>query len=276
MQEKAGTHKLPYDLSDRPPNCKLLSIALILTWIFAFVGCATVEEHNSAAADSEELNVFSRNQNSEEIEPTVVAYRDYHDPLIGINRGIFAFNDVSYRYALIPLAKGYTKITPAPVRQSVGNFFYNIKSPLYLVNNAFQLKPKAAGTNILRFGINTTLGLLGLFDPAKSWFDIDKADTNLNRTLAHYGAGYGAYLVLPLIGSSDLRSGSSTLVEGYFHPINYLVDGRERILIQSFDYFQDFAPEADLYLELSEESDDPYIFFRNLYLQGIQRDAEYD
>lgn len=276
MREKADIHKLPYYLSSFSNSYMSLSKALILILIFAFVGCATVEEHNPTAADSEDQNTSSQNQDSEEIEPTVVAYRDYHDPLIGINRGIFAFNDISYRYALIPLAKGYTKITPAPVRQSVGNFFYNIKSPLYLVNNAFQLKPKAAGTNVLRFGINTTLGLLGLFDPAKIWFDIEKADTNLNHTLAHYGAGYGAYLVLPLIGSSDLRSGSSTLVEGYFHPINYLVDGRERIFIQSFDYFQDFAPEADLYLELSEESEDPYIFFRNLYLQGIQRDVEYD
>ncbi len=256
----------------RGPGPNRLSIAWLIA-LLAVGGCASIEEQDPSLPEG---GASSERQEAGGIEPTVVAYKEYRDPLIRINRGIFAFNDLSYRYALIPLVKGYLKVTPEPVRQSVGNFFYNIKSPLYLVNNALQLKPKAAGRNLLRFGINTTLGLAGLFDPAKNWFDIEKANTNLNDTLAHYGAGYGFYIVLPLIGSSDLRSGSSTLVEGFFHPINYLVDGRERVWIQGFGYFQDFAPEADLYLDLSEESDDPYIFLRNLYLQGIQRDAEYD
>lgn len=266
MQEKTG--------QSRVPSSKRLPITWLLT-LLVLGGCASVEEQEPPPDENGQTSESTESVDGD-IEPTVVAYREYSDPLIRINRGIFAFNDVSYRYALIPLAKGYTKVTPAPVRRSIGNFYYNIKSPLYFVNNALQLKPKAAGRNLLRFGINTTLGLAGLFDPAKSWFDIEKADTNLNDTLAHYGAGYGFYMVLPLIGSSDLRSGSSTLVEGFFHPLNYLVDGRERVWIQGFGYFQDFAPEADLYLELSEESDDPYIFLRNLYLQGIQRDAEYD
>ena len=210
-----------------------------------------------------------------DIEPTVVAYRDYHDPLIGINRAIFAFNDVSYRYLFVPLGKGYMRFIPDPIRTSVGNFFYNIKAPIYLVNNALQLKPKAAGLNLLRFGINSTLGLLGLFDPATHWFDLDKADTDFGNTLAHYGVGYGVYLVIPLLGPSDLRNGTSALTEHFFHPINYITENPDTLIIQGFDHLQDFAPEADSYNALVEESDDPYIFFRNLYLQGVQRDAEF-
>ena len=155
------------------------------------------------------------------------------------------------------------------------NFFYNIKSPIYLINNSLQLKPKAAGVNLLRFGVNSTLGLFGFFDPAKEWFSLEKAKTDFDDTFAHYGAGYGFYIVLPLLGPSDLRDGSSALIEGVFHPIPYLVDDPEGSIIQGFGYFQEFAPQAELYQQLAEESEDPYIFFRNMYLQGIQRDAAY-
>lgn len=119
------------------------------------------------------------------------------------------------------------------------------------------------------------MGLLGLFDPAAEWFHIEKAETGFEETLARYGAGYGIYLVLPFLGPSDLRSGTSTVAEGFLHPINYFVDDAERIAIQSFDYFQEFAPEAERYEELESEADDPYVFFRNMYLQGVQRDAEH-
>lgn len=256
---------------------------IYLTLITAMVlslsaGCASTTQE-AQPASSENTAPQGQDGTSEgdadDFEPTVVAYRDYSDPLIGMNRAIFAFNDVSYRYVLVPLGEGYSNSVPAPVQQSVSNFFYNIKAPIYLVNNALQLKPKAAGNNLLRFGINTTIGLLGFFDPATHWFDIEKADTSFEDTLAQYGAGYGVYLVLPLLGSSDLRNGSSALAEGLLHPISYIANDRERIIIQSFDYFQAFAPEAEGYPALVEESEDPYIFTRNLYLQGVQRDADY-
>lgn len=210
------------------------------------------------------------------IEPTVVEYNNYRDPLIGLNRAIFAFNDVTYRYALIPLSKGYVKITPRSFRRSVSNFFYNIKTPIYLVNNVLQLDFKPAARNLVRFGINSTLGLFGLFDPAKSWFHLDRAETHFGDTLAHYGAGYGIYLVLPLLGPSDLRSGASELVDYRLNPLPDIVDDNsdERAL-RAYDYFNDFAPSADRYETLREKSEDPYIFFRNLHLQTIQRNADY-
>lgn len=243
-------------------------------------GCASVGQDSQpdsrfAWQSAEPVEIETPAQSAVDIEPTVVAYRDYKDPLIRVNRAIFAFNDVSYRYALIPVSKGYVKVVPRPVRQGVNNFFYNIKAPIYLINNSLQLKPKAAGVNLLRFGINSTIGLLGFFDPAKEWFSLEKADTDFGDTFAHYGAGYGFYIVLPILGPSDLRDGSSALLEGFFHPISYVADDPERTVIQGFGYFQEFAPLAERYQQLSEESDDPYVFFRNMYLQGVQRDAAY-
>lgn len=252
----------------------------MLAFLIGFIGgCATTDSQDIAEENATPSAISpvpdASASDDDDFEPTVVAFRDYRDPLIGINRAMFAFNDVSYRYVLVPLGKGYTNAVPDPVQRGVGNFFYNIKAPIYFVNNLLQLKPRAAGTNVVRFGINTTVGLLGFFDPASHWFGIEKKDTNLAHTLSKYGAGYGFYMVLPLLGPSDLRSGTSVLVEGFLHPVSYIASDRDRILIQGFDYFQEFAPEAEGYQTLVEESDDPYIFMRNLYLQSIQRDAEY-
>ena len=244
----------------------------LLLWVILIAACASTADRSPSGSGNPGSSDVEAGAVA--VEPTVVAYDDYRDPLIRVNRVVFAFNDVSFRYALIPLSKTYLKV-PEPVRQGISNFFHNIKAPIYLVNNALQLKPGAAGTNLSRFGINTTLGLLGLFDPAKHWFGIEKAEADFADTLAHYGAGYGIYLVLPLLGPSDLRNGTSSLTEHFLHPLNYLTDNPDTLIIQSFDHFQTFAPEAEAYQTLTEESNDPYIYIRNMYLQGVQRDAEY-
>lgn len=252
---------------------RLAGVILLSLSINALSGCASLAE--TEQEKEPDITTTSADQSDDNFEPTVVAYRDYRDPLIHFNRAVFAFNDVSYRYLLVPLGKGYTNRVPTPVQRGVSNFFYNIKAPIYTVNNILQLKPKAAGTNIARFGINSTLGIFGLFDPAYNWFDIEKADTSLGDTLAQYGAGYGFYLVLPLLGPSDLRSGTSSIVEGFLHPVSQISADRDRIIIQGFDYFQDFAADAANYSDLVSESDDPYLFMRNFYLQNLQRDADY-
>jgi phospholipid-binding lipoprotein MlaA len=209
------------------------------------------------------------------IEPTVVSYPEYRDPLIWMNRGIFVFNDVTYRFLLIPLGKGYTKVVPVPVRNSVGNFFDNIKMPVNAVNHLLQLEPVPLGKDLLRFVINSTVGLAGLFDPAAAWWDIEADPTGFDDTLAKYGAGYGFYLVLPILGPSDLRNTTSLVADHFLNPIIYLLENPERSGVQGFDAFQDYAPGAESYETLREKSEDPYIFFRNLYLQGVQRDVDY-
>ncbi|WP_052480915.1 MlaA family lipoprotein [Gilvimarinus agarilyticus] len=211
-----------------------------------------------------------------DVKPTVVSYTDYNDPLISVNRAIFAFNDFSYRYVLIPLANGYVKVLPLPVRNSVTNFFYNLKSPIYLVNNALQLEGKLACRNLARFLINSTLGIAGLFDPAEAWFGLERAEAHFDDTLIAWGADYGMYIVLPLLGPSDLRDGASAITDYFLNPINYLLDEPERFAVRSVDYLQDYASDAERYKALYDKSDDPYILFRNLYLQSIMRDADYE
>lgn len=210
-----------------------------------------------------------------DIKPNVVSYIEYHDPLIGFNRAVFVFNDVSYRYVLIPAARSYQQVTPALVRTGVANFFDNIKTPIPLVNHLLQLRPDKAGIDFLRFVINSTLGVAGIFDPAAAWLKLERQDTGMSETLIRYRMQYGTYLVLPLVGPSNLRDGGALFADSFLNPLGYILENPESTVVRGFDNFQEFAPGASGYLRLREESEDLYIFMRNLHLQAIQRDAEY-
>lgn len=211
---------------------------------------------------------------AEEVEPNVVAYEDYNDPLEGLNRRIFAFNDVAYQSVLIPAANAYMQL-PDPARSGIGNFFENVRSPISLVNHVAQGEMAKAGTTGLRLLINSTIGLAGLFDPADHWFDLDEAQAGTDDTLARHGAGYGFYLVIPLVGPSTARGGTGMVVDALLNPLRYLLDNPESLAVRTFGNFQSIAPVADTFLATEEESEDPYLFMRNLHLQGLQRDQDY-
>lgn len=251
-------------------------VVLGLVFILPLSGCASHKKQAQQNVSEPTLDIQT-SQGSFSVEPTVVSYtqEDIYDPLEFINRPIFAFNDVVYRYALIPVAEGYQQVVPAPARKGVSNFFSNLREPLNLVNHVFQLNGEGAVKSVSRFLINSTLGLLGLFDPAQDWFDIDEQKATLNQTLASYDVGYGTFLVLPFLGQTDTRNGFSTVVESVFHPINQLTDSPDTFYIQGYSSVHEFAPSAASYETLEEQADDPYIFFRNLYIQGVLRDQQF-
>jgi uncharacterized protein len=268
--------------SSRPPAAdgggrrSVAGAVLALGVVLMTAGCAAVGGRGGPGADPPAEMRHSRLPGpAATVAPTVVGITHYRDPLIRLNRAVFAFNDITYRYLLIPLAKGYTRAVPDPVRKGVGNFFDNLKMPIDAVNHLLQLKPRLLGRDLLRFAVNSTVGVGGLFDPAKAWWHMEKADTDFRYTLARYGAGYGLYLVLPLLGPSDLRGGASLLFDYFLNPVFYLTADPERSALNGFDEFQDFAPGAKQYEILRKKTKDPYIFFRNLYLQGTERDVVY-
>jgi phospholipid-binding lipoprotein MlaA len=263
---------------------KLAAAIAAVTVTFILAGCATqaadpVEEQTIAVPKTDGAAPGEGSpppvDDTITIDPNVVSYDDYHDPLMPLNRFVFGFNDVVGRYALIPLGKGYARIVPDSVDQHIDNFFYNAASPIYAVNNLLQAKPKLSGRNLIRFGINTTVGLLGLFDPAASWFGLERAESDFAATLAHYDAGCGVYLVLPFFGPSDARNATARFVDYFFHPIPWVLDNPESFAVLSYGFFHAFAQSAEDYEKLLKQSDDPYIFMRNLHLQSVQRDAAY-
>ena len=180
-----------------------------------------------------------------------------------------------FRHVLIPASHGYQAVVPTPVRSGVSNFFSNIREPLNAVNHILQGNGSGLGSSVSRFLINSTVGILGLFDPAEDWFEIKEKKATLNQTLASYDTGYGAFLVLPFLGQTDTRNGFSTVVEGIVHPINMLTGSPDAFYIQAYGSFHEFAPQADSYETLQQKSEDPYLFFRNLYLQGVLRDQQF-
>ncbi|MDO8451053.1 MAG: VacJ family lipoprotein [Rhodoferax sp.] len=126
------------------------------------------------------------------------------DPLEPFNRGVYRFNDALDKAVLKPVATAYRDVLPGPVRRGVGNFFGNLEDAWSFVNNALQLKGQAAAESLVRFGVNTFLGLGGILDVA-SEMNIDKHTKDFGHTLGYWGVAPGPYLVLPLLGPSTLR-----------------------------------------------------------------------
>lgn len=251
----------------------LLSIFMLLPTLHA---CTT------ASAPASELQLDRADAaipvpgTDQTIEPTVVSYQGFNDPFAGFNRAMFGFNDVTYRYALIPLSEGYKSILPDPVENSISNFFHNLKLPIHAVNKLLQRKPRDSGTNIVRFLVNSTVGVAGIFDPASSWWEIEPRRTGFSQTLDSIGASPGSYLVLPFLGSTDVRGGMGTLGDFLLNPIPYILDNPASSVVQTSDYFQNATDRLLQYPDLRRQADDdPYLFFRNLYLQDRERDEQF-
>lgn len=126
------------------------------------------------------------------------------DPLEGLNRGVFAFNDTADKYVLKPVAMVYKNVLPSFVQTGVHNFFGNLTDVWSGANNLLQGKGNAGMQDISRFAINSTFGILGLIDVAGN-AGIPKHNEDLGQTLAVWGVPSGPYLVLPLLGPSTLR-----------------------------------------------------------------------
>jgi phospholipid-binding lipoprotein MlaA len=253
------------------PFFRIFSSLILL--LILFVHCGYAVEPGDSGNEPGEVTVSP--SPADDIPVTVVSYPEYKDPLIHINRAVFAFNHVTNRILIIPLSKAYLKVMPEPVYSAVDRFFSNIKSPVYFFNHLLQLKPRSMGIDLARFGINTTLGVFGLFDTAESAFKIKKEETSFNETLSSYGMGYGFYIVLPFIGPSDFRGSLSLVADYYLDPVTYLDEEWHPAYIRVYDRFHHNAPFAEDYEIIYKKSDDPYIFFRNLHLQGVQRDENY-
>ncbi|WP_299083734.1 VacJ family lipoprotein [uncultured Paraglaciecola sp.] len=264
---------------------------LILTMVILVSGCASKEDLTNRQSQlfqtgiqqkqavSGNLDVIEvQTQNGQvAITPNVVAYTpaQFDDPFEPVNRAIFSFNHVVYTWLLNPLAKSYTHLMPDPFESGVTQFFSNLREPLNAINHLLQANGTQSASSLGRFLINSTVGLLGLFDPADAWFGIEADKSTLNDTLTSWDISYGAYIVIPILGQSDVRNGLSTFTETTFAPITYLTESPQTQYIQGYDGFHDFSPRAKSYETLYQESDDPYEFFRNMYMQSVLRDKEF-
>lgn len=191
------------------------------------------------------------------------------DPLEPMNRAIFAFNDKLYFYVLKPTARAY-RVLPRGARVSVSNFFSNLAAPIRMANALFQFRLLDAGGELLRFGVNTTVGIGGLFDPARKYLGLREKDEDFGQTLGSYGIGQGFYLVLPGLGSSSARDGIGRLVDGYyFDPVVIVPDETSEVVaLKALDMVNFVSLDKDTYEIIKRESLDPYTFIKNAYAQS--------
>ena len=193
---------------------------------------------------------------------------EVYDPLETFNRGIFWFNDKAYFYVMKPVAKGWRWLAPEPLQLGIRNFFSNLRAPIRFVNAALQGKFRDSGYELTRFGVNTTLGIGGLFDPAKVHFGIDRKIEDTGQTLARYGVGPGPYLVLPFLGPSNFRDGIGLLGDFYFSLVPAVFDSPTSYWIAiSADIINFLSIDKDTYEGIKKDSLDPYLFLRDAYGQ---------
>lgn len=190
------------------------------------------------------------------------------DPFEPFNRAMFSFNEVVDKYALEPIAKGYRAITPDEFREGVGNVLHNLRAPVTFANDVLQAEPKRAGTTVARFGINSTLGVAGIFDVA-STFGLQKHSEDFGQTLGVWGVPSGPYLVLPILGPSTIRDSSGALVDIAINPINYAQfegDDAFRATRTTLTILNGRAAAIDAIQSVRDTSIDPYVSIRTTYV----------
>jgi len=194
--------------------------------------------------------------------------KDPRDPWERMNRPIFNFDLALAEHVSLPVSHGYQKVVPRVMRTGIGNFMDNSFYPVVFVNDLLQAKFKTFLNDTGRFLFNSTVGIGGLFDPA-SKVGLPKNDNDFGRTLGTWGVPAGPYLVLPVLGPSDIRDGLGKIPDGYMWPVNYigndwahysiyfvyLLDENDRVVVPAYNLLK------------SQNVFDEYAFARSFYLQ---------
>tara|TARA_A100000164_G_scaffold374222_1_gene406819 strand:- start:1762 stop:2544 length:783 start_codon:yes stop_codon:yes gene_type:complete len=193
----------------------------------------------------------------------------------GINRGVFAFNQALDQIIIEPIAKGY-RYLPSPIRSGTSNVLSNISLVVTIPNNVLQGDLGLAGKNTARFVVNSTVGILGIFDPAAKLGLNDYEKEDWGQTFGKWGVGSGCYIVLPVLGPSTLRDATASLINysGGNAWYNITVD-EDTHYVSDFDYYAsrgmtgvDFrAKNIESFDNLEKNSLDFYASVKSLYLQ---------
>jgi phospholipid-binding lipoprotein MlaA len=182
----------------------LLSRLLLVAGLGSVAACAT----RPPASDPEAVAEFQQN----------------NDPYEPANRFSYRVSDTLDTYALKPVAQAYVYVLPRPVRGGIHNVLANLSSPVLLANDVLQTKPRRAGDTFMRFLINSSVGVLGIFDVASGW-GYGSHEADFGETLALWGLPSGPYLFLPLLGPSNVRDATGYGVDTALDPFVYVPRG---------------------------------------------------
>ncbi len=199
---------------------------------------------------------------------------DPRDPLEPVNRAIYKFNDGVDHLIVKPAAELYRGVLPPFVRTGIGNFFSNITDVLVALNNLLQGKVTQAGMDLARIMVNSTVGVLGLFDVATE-IGLEKHYEDFGQTLGHWGIGDGPYIVLPILGPSSARDTVGWVGDLVAWPITYVNPNRDRNALMGLRMVSGRSELLEASKILETAALDPYEFVRDAYLQR-RRNQVYD
>ncbi|MDJ0795169.1 MAG: VacJ family lipoprotein [Woeseiaceae bacterium] len=190
-----------------------------------------------------------------------------YDPLEPLNRGIYGVNDAVDRATLKPLAKGYNKVVPEPVRNGITNFSRNLFTPRSAINNFLQGKPGNGFSELMRFAVNSTVGIGGLVDIA-AHLGVEEKTEDFGQTAAVWGVPQGPYVVIPFLGPSTLRDAVMMPLDVAADPL-YHYDDKQSVRNSLYAMrLVNLRARVLSIEELLADSADPYVTIRESYLQN--------
>jgi len=258
-----------------PPSLDLVQAANLL---YETEGSANDVELASSEGPALDLDLAGLDRKEEDeledipLEPPELGAEEetlgIYDPLEPINRLFFHFNDKLYFWVLKPVARGYAKVVPKPVRARVKNFFLNLAAPIRMVNCLLQGKFKSASNELVRLIVNTTVGALGLEDVAKEKLDLPPQQEDLGQTLGRLGLGPGIFINWPFFGPSSLRDSVGMLGDFFLDPINYLAPStKENLTVKGYKTVNKTSLTIGEYEKFKNAALDPYVSMREAYYQ---------
>lgn len=189
---------------ERNATMRMIYLTMALATVLFATGCSATPRPNLNAQDP---------LHSVEVLENVHGFAsDIYDPLEGMNRRIYSFNYYFDKFIFLPIVNTYAFIMPDYAEDRVSNFVDNIFEFDNFTNNLLQGKFKRTGITLARFLTNTTVGIAGLWDPATGW-GMPRQPEDFGQTLGHYGVGNGPFLVLPVLGPSNLRDTTGIVVD---------------------------------------------------------------
>jgi phospholipid-binding lipoprotein MlaA len=203
-----------------------------------------------------------------------VSQPNARDPLESFNRTMFGFNEAVDATVIKPVATGYRAITPNWFRKGVGNFFNNLEDMWSVVNNGLQGRAQDFSDSVGRVMVNTSIGLLGIFDVASD-LNIERHTADFGLTLGRWGVPPGPYVVLPVLGPRTLREVAALPVDSYGMPVYHLGDQDTRTWLPVMDVVDIRAKYLNASNVLEGAALDSYSFQRDAYFQR-QRNVQFD
>lgn len=206
----------------------------------------------------------------------VEEYRQNNDPLEPTNRVFYAINNGIDTFVLRPVAQGYRAAVPGVIRRPIRNVLSNISSPVLFANDVLQAKPRRAGDTLMRFLINSTAGVGGVFDVATDW-GYPAHGTDFGITLALWGLPDGPFLFLPVVGPSNPRDATGFAGNIVLDPFTWVTFGGDaafstsRFVVGAVDTRERFLDPID---QVKRTALDPYATFRSLYRQNRQSEID--